>query len=122
MASPAWNVTASVVADEDDSRRVGIIAFTFRRDGLVATVVFSDPDGAAAGDWNALLTPGGHTYEFCSSSNGSVSIHSNGSAITFEVSKYGDGMIKVTAPVEACRAAIESVKQRVAEIQRRRVK
>jgi len=123
MERPAWNITAKVAADEDDKTSVGSITFTFERDDFVAVVEFSDADSSVAGDWNALLTPGGHTYEFCNS-NGNVSVHSNGSAVTFEVSKYGyggDGAITITAPLAACRGAIESVRRAVAEIQSTRI-
>ncbi len=116
-------MTATVVAEDGVSPTLDHIEFDVRVLGLqVAVVRFEDPDSASAGDWNALLRPEGHTIEFCNS-NGVVAVSSDGQTITFEVGKYGaggDGTINVPIPIEACRAAINSVKVAVAEVHRRR--
>ena len=118
-AAPAWKFTPIVTVDEDTY----VVTFTIERDGLVVVINFFDPDSAAPEDWNALLEPGWHSLDFCTS-NGNVSVSSSKGMITFEVSKHGaggDGAITVTAPVAACRDAIEVVEKRVAEIRSARV-
>ena len=65
---------------------------------------FFDPKAGDISDFEAVSNGLGK-ITFCDS-NGVVVINANGKTVSFEISKQGDGVIRLNLPFETCRQAL----------------